>query len=159
MGLAVATALVNKGGWKVHLLDLNVTAGIKAVGGLGGNAVFHKANVTIYSDLAQIFDAIFKAEGRLDFVFGNAGVVEGFNFYKRHEEGGPPPELDTRIVEVNLKAIYYTCYLALHYFRQSVDSDRALVLTASCAGFYAAPNSAMYGGTKRKLSACGILEA
>lgn len=150
MGLEVATALVKRGDWTVHLLDLNIAAGIKAVKALGSSAVFHKVNVTIYSELAQVFDAVFRAEGRLDFVFGNAGMVERFNIYGRHEGAGPPPELDTSVIEVNLKAIYYTSYLALHYFRLSSGSDKVLVLTASCAGLYAAPGTAMYGGTKRE---------
>jgi len=148
-GLNVATALLKRGNWRVHLLDLNGVSGLKAAKGLGAAATFHKVNATIYSELSRTFDDIFRAEGRLDFVFGNAGIVERFNFYEQHPADKPPPELDMRVVEINLKAVYTTSYLALHYFRQSPSSDRVLVLTASCGGLYGTPGSAMYGGTKR----------
>lgn len=150
MGLAVGTALVKRGNWTVHLLDLNGAAGLNAVKSLGPDAHFHKVNATVYSELAQVFDDVFKVEGRLDFVFGNAGIVERLNFYEKHEGSGPPPELDMRVVEINLKAVYTTSYLALHYFRRSPQSDKALILTASCGGLYGCPGSAMYAGTKRK---------
>ena len=150
-GLNVATALVKRSNWRVHLLDLNGVSGLKAAKSLGAAATFHKVNATIYSELSRTFDDIFRAEGRLDFVFGNAGIVERFNFYEQHPADKPPPELDMRVVEINLKAVYTTSYLALHYFRQSPSSDRALVLTASCGGLYNCPGSAMYSGTKRKI--------
>lgn len=150
MGLAVATALVQRGNWTVHLLDMNGAAGLKAAKSLGASAIFHKVNATIYAQLAQTFDDIFRAEGRLDFVFGNAGIVERLNIYEKHEGDGPPPELDMRVVDINLKAVYTTSYLALHYFRKSPSSDKVLVLTASCGGLYGCPGSAMYSGTKRK---------
>lgn len=151
MGLAVGTALVQRGNWAVHLLDLNGEAGSRAVKSLGGAAIFHKVNVTVYSELSQSFDDIFRAEGRLDFVFGNAGIVERFNLYEEHPANTPPPELDMRVVDINLKAVYTTSYLALHYFRQSPASDRVLILTASCGGLYACPGTAMYSGTKREI--------
>ena len=129
---------------------MNGSLGIKAARSLGPVATFHKVNATIYSQLASTFDDIFKAEGRLDFVFGNAGIVERFNIYAKNETTGPPPELDMSVVDINLKAVYTTSYLALHYFRQSTSSDRVLVLTASCGGLYGCPGSAMYSGTKRE---------
>lgn len=158
MGLAVGTALVQRGNWNVHLLDINGAMGLKAAKGLGAAAAFHKVNATIYADIAQTFDDIFRAEGRLDFVFGNAGIVERFDLYGRHPADKPPPELDMRVVDTNLKAVYTTSYLALHYFRQSPASDRVLVLTASCGGLYGCPGSAMYSGTKRESSCQRLFE-
>ena len=152
MGLAVGTALAQRG-WSVHLLDLNGAQGLKAAKTL--SATFHKVNATVYSQLSSAFEDIFRAEGRVDFVFGNAGIVERFNFYAAHPTTGPPPEPDMRVVEINLKAVYTTSYLALHYFRQSPGGDKSLLLTASCGGLYGCPGSAMYSGTKRKSPAVG----
>lgn len=150
IGLAVATALVRRGDWHVHLLDVNGISGLKAAKDLAGAATFHEVDVTAYSEIARMFDNIFRAEGRLDFVFANAGILERLDFYEQHPAGNPPPEVNMRVVDINLKAVYTTSYLVLHYFRQCPSSDRSLVLTASCGGLYACPNRPMYSGTKRQ---------
>ena len=64
MGLAVAKALAARGGWHLHLLDLNTERGEQAEKEVEG-ATFHKANVTNYDSLAGIFQKVFDQEGRL----------------------------------------------------------------------------------------------
>jgi len=151
MGLAVATALAKRGGWHLHLLDMNAERGEEAAKSLVPAARFHKANVTDYESLASTFDNIFKSEGRIDFVFANAGIVERDNFYAEHPAGGPPPEPNQLSIDINLKAVVTTSYLAQHYFRQSPGKGRgtSLVMTASCGGLYPSPFCPMYSASKR----------
>ena len=146
-GLATATSLVKKGGWSVHLVDMNEERGKEAAASLGPEAYFYKTNVTSYAELSKTFDDIFKAAGRLDFVFANAGVVERWNFYEV-QDVTPPPEPDQLSVDVDLKSVVSTVYLAQHYFRLSKPSykggKQSLVMTASCGGLYSSPFSPMY---------------
>lgn len=136
MGLAVATALSQRGGWQLHLLDLNEERGKETEAKLKGSK-FHKTNVTLYESLSGTFDKIHKAEGRLDFVFGNAGICERWNFYEKHDSNGPPPKPDQLSVDINYKSVIDTAYLAQHYFRLSSSygyGEQSLVMTASCGG-------------------------
>lgn len=137
MGLAAAEALSARGNWEFHLVDLNAEAGKKAVASLE-NALFHQANVTNYSSLASSFDNAFKASGRFDFVYANAGIVERDNFYEKHALDKIPPEPNQLSIDINFKAVVNTCHLALHYFRKNPTDGGSpvLVMTASCGGLY-----------------------
>lgn len=143
MGLAVAKALASRGGWHLHLLDLRPP--LEDV----ENATFHKTNVLDYHSLATTFQSVFDAEGRLDFVFANAGIVERFNFYEQHAAGKPPPPPDQTVIDINLKSVINTSWLAQHYFRQSTESDnKNLVMTASVGGLYRCQVSPSYCAAK-----------
>ncbi|KAF2764545.1 NAD(P)-binding protein [Teratosphaeria nubilosa] len=152
MGLAVAEALSERGGWKVHIFDLNEDSG-KEVASKLPNTVFHKTDVADYAAQASAFKSAFLSSGRrLDFVFANAGVIEKKNFYAKHEtdDDEPPPSPNLLSIDVDLKGVVYTAYLALHYFRQSPKEgrDASLVLTASCGSLYPADYSPMYTAAK-----------
>lgn len=149
MGLAVAEALDARGNWELHLLDVNEERGNAAASNLK-NAKFHKSDVTSYSSLAGIFDSIHKSSKRLDFVFANAGIVERWNFYDAHTTS-PPPEPDQLSIDIDLKSVVSTSYLAQHYFRLSSSAKSGkqyLVMTASCGGLYPSPFCPMYSGAK-----------
>jgi len=150
MGLAVAEGLLKRGGWNLHLLDVNAERGQDVVSRLGKHTNFHKVDVTSYASLAGVFDAVFKQEGRLDFVFANAGIVERWNFYAKNEQT-PPPEPDQLSIDINLKAVINTTYLAQHYFRLSPSNkggNQNLVMTASTGGIYKAPFCSVYTAAK-----------
>ncbi|KAF2465276.1 NAD(P)-binding protein [Lindgomyces ingoldianus] len=149
MGLAIAEALSVRGGWDLHLVDLNAVAGKKAMSSLK-HAYFHQTNVTNYASLSSAFETAFQTSGRLDFVFANAGIVERDNFYEKHDLSKPPPEPNQLSIDINLKAVVNTSYLALHYFRKSPKdgSNPALVMTASCGGLYPSEFCPMYSGSK-----------
>lgn len=135
-GLAVTEALISKG-WKVHIFDLNHDAG-NAVALRLRNTVFHKVDVTSWPSLSSAFDAAFRQEeGRLDFVFANAGILEKGDFYERRDvTHGPPPEPKDMSIEINLKGVIATSYLAQHYFRANRDGGKGavLVMTSSIVG-------------------------
>jgi NAD(P)-dependent dehydrogenase (short-subunit alcohol dehydrogenase family) len=138
------------GGKDLHLLDVNEERGTAVASSLKG-AHFHKTDVTSYASLSQVFENVHKSEGRLDFVFANAGIVERWNFYEEHTTS-PPPEPDQLSIDIDLKSVVSTTYLAQHYFRLSKPSYRSgnqsLVMTASCGGLYPSPFCPMYTAAK-----------
>ena len=149
MGLAVAKALAERGGWHIHLLDLSIDRGHEAQSQVN-NSKFHAVNVTNYHQLAGVF--------QLDFVFANAGIVERFSFYEPHPPGQPPPQPDLTVIDINLKSVINTAWLAQHYFRQSKHGDnKNLVMTASCGGLYPSPASPSY--TASKFGVIGLMRA
>jgi NAD(P)-dependent dehydrogenase (short-subunit alcohol dehydrogenase family) len=156
MGLAVATALSNRTheDWDIHLIDLNAEAGKQVTANLK-NTHFHQTNVTDYTSLVSAFEATYNTSQRLDFVYANAGIVERDNFYAKHDLDGPPPPPPNQLsVDINLKAVINTSYLALHYFRKAIakhgreNVDPVLVMTASCGGLYPSEFCPMYSGSK-----------
>jgi NAD(P)-dependent dehydrogenase (short-subunit alcohol dehydrogenase family) len=137
MGLAVATALSKKN-WQVYLLDFNEEAGKAAAQALQ-NATFMKTNVSSWKSLSEAFDAVFESHGAIDFVFANAGIVERDNFYAKVEtprNSRIPPEINQTTIDINMKGVISTSYLAQHYFRLSPHKgkDAVLVMTASVGG-------------------------
>ncbi|KAL1798185.1 hypothetical protein ACET3X_002222 [Alternaria dauci] len=156
MGLAVATALSKRTDeeWTLHLVDLNASAGKTTTTTLK-NTHFHQTNVTDYPSLVSAFEATYNTSSRLDFVYANAGIVERDNFYQPHNlEGPPPPQPNQLSVDINLKTVINTSYLALHYFRKTVakhgrqNVDPVLVMTASCGGLYPSEFCPMYSASK-----------
>lgn len=167
MGLAVAKSLAAQGSWHVHLLDINPDRGIQATQDkdLHPHASFHKTNVSVYSDLAAAFQAVFQRHARVDFVFANAGIIEKTNFFghlsepvvngagiQNGDSDDTPPQPDLGIIEANLNGVMLTSYLALHYFRRSPDHGKGtnLVMTASCGGLYPSYYSPLYTASKRE---------
>ncbi|KAI1087094.1 3-beta-hydroxysteroid dehydrogenase [Rostrohypoxylon terebratum] len=141
LGLAVAEVFSQKG-WRVHIFDLNEAS--------LDNSVFHKVDVASWESLSSSFDAVFRSEGRLDFVFANAGVMEKGKFFETHQFSSPPPEPDESSIDVNLKGIIKTSYLAQHYFRANVNGakDCVLIMTSSIAGIYPQAITPLYAAAK-----------
>lgn len=155
MGLAVAQALSSREdeNWDLHIIDLNEETGKQVASGLK-NAHFHRTDVTDYPGLVAAFEATWSISGRLDFVYANAGVVERGGFFTEHPLDTPPPPPDQSPVDINLKAVVNTAWLALHYFRKSLQShgkegsDPVLIMTASCGGLYPSEYFPIYSASK-----------
>jgi NAD(P)-dependent dehydrogenase (short-subunit alcohol dehydrogenase family) len=146
LGLAVATSLASKG-WQLVIADMNVSAGEAAATSL--KAAFYKTNVTDYASLSNTFEQAFRKFRRIDFVFANAGIVEKDSFFAKFPNTGPPPEINMLSVDIDLKAVIATGYLAQHYFRQNPDgSGGCLVSTSSVGGIYPSPFTPMYAAAK-----------
>jgi len=148
IGFAVCEALATQGDWIVNMLDMNAERGQEAASKLG--AVFHQVNVTDYDSLSIAFKTVFKANRRLDFVHANAGIIEKGDFFGAHDTGDePPPAFASTTIDIDLFSVIQTCYLALHYFRQTgKDTSKNIVVTASCGGLYAVPNAPTYSAAK-----------
>lgn len=146
LGLAVATSLASKG-WRIMIVDMNETGGQEAATKL--NATFHKTDVTDYASLSSAFEHTFEQHKRLDFVFANAGIVERDNFYAKHEGSVPPAPPNMLSLDINLKAVMLTAYLAQHYMRQNPGSiGGCLVSTSSVGGIYPSPFCPIYSAAK-----------
>lgn len=139
LGLAVAEVLSQKH-WLVHIFDINEVSTNEADARLN-NCTFHKVDVGSWDSLSSSFDAVFKARGRLDFVFANAGIMEKGKFFEKHDYSYPPPEPEELSIDVNLKGVIKTSYLAQHYFRANANGskDCVLIMTSSIAGIVSYP--------------------
>ncbi|KAF7554163.1 hypothetical protein G7Z17_g3096 [Cylindrodendrum hubeiense] len=148
MGLTVAQALAPKG-WTVHILDFNKQAGVAAEQSLA-NSKFHQVDVTSWESLSKAFESVFLQDGRLDFVFANAGIVERDNFYETPDNDGIPSEPNLKTLDVNLNSVINQSYLALHYFRRSPHKGKgaSLVMTASVGGLYPSQYCPIYSASK-----------
>ncbi|KAM0473119.1 hypothetical protein ACHAP7_008346 [Fusarium lateritium] len=147
MGLATAKSL-SVVGWKVYILDLNKSAGAEAIR-QDPELIFTPTDVNSFESLSTAFDNIFKSEGRLDFVFANAGILQLENFYEK-ASSLPPPEPRQLSIDINLKAVIATSYLAQQYFLASGNlcQDPVLIITASIASFYAQEFNPLYTASK-----------
>ncbi|KAH7159433.1 3-beta-hydroxysteroid dehydrogenase [Dactylonectria estremocensis] len=149
LGLGVAIDLAKRGQWFVHILDLDTDRGEAAAKGFGPIAAFHRINVNDYASLAAVFDKVFRQHCRLDLVFANAGIVDNVDFYAKHDGQGPPPELDQVAVDIDLKSVIATTYLAQHYFRLCPHvAARNVIMTASVGSLYPCFAIPMYTGAK-----------
>ncbi|CRL30667.1 Short-chain dehydrogenase/reductase SDR [Penicillium camemberti] len=152
IGLAVAKDLIQTGSWQVNVVGSNQERGQDAAASLP-NVTFYQADVRNYQQLAGVFDQIFNATGRIDFVFANAGRAEYTDFFAKSETS-IPPEPGSEIVDINLNGALYTSYLAMHYFSRSPESTkghRNLILTSSIGGLYPCMLTPVYSSTKHAL--------
>ena len=152
IGLAVAKDLSQTGSWQVNIIGTSQERGQEAAAYLL-DVTFYQADVRNYQQLAAVFDQIFNATGRIDFVFANAGRAEYTDFFAKSETG-IPPEPGSELVDVNVNGALYTSYLAMHYFRRSPEltkGHRNLILTSSIGGLYPCMLTPVYSSTKRRL--------
>ncbi|KAH8173926.1 short chain dehydrogenase domain-containing protein [Sarocladium implicatum] len=151
MGLEVAKLLHSSGSWSLHLLDFNDAAAKTALASIS-SAHYHKVDVTDYASLGLVYQAVFDAEKKIDFVFANAGIVERKNFYEVEDTRGsePPAVPNLSSLTVNLNGVINTTHLAMHYMRLSSHKGQgaSIVMTASCGGIYPSDFSPVYAASK-----------
>lgn len=144
----MAQALAARGDWHIHIVDIKDDPG-----DLGPSFSHHKADVSVYNDLAGAFKAAFEAGGqRLDFVFANAGIFERGSWYSASGPTGTlPPEPDWSALETNLKGCINTVRIGRHFMAQSPGPDRgSIVVTSSIAGIWPSYFSPIYTASKRE---------
>lgn len=150
LGLGVTEALIKRG-WNVAIVDISQERGDEVVQRLGSQVVFIKANVAIYAELSKAFVQTWEKWGRLDFAYANAGIGDRTGFFTPAKElpDGSPVEPDTLVLDICLKAVVWTAYIATHYFRKNANKGGKIVSTASQAGLYSASTIAQYSAAKR----------
>ncbi|KAL8812154.1 MAG: hypothetical protein Q9200_001234 [Gallowayella weberi] len=151
--------------------DINVAKGDQLVRDIktdtqNPNVHFVHCDVTDWQSQVNLFREAVKLSphGGIDTVVANAGVgAVGEHFEEPHQldlTNPPPPNLT--VLDVNLKGVVYTCYLALWYLPRNPGSspanpksipsqtqrDRHLILMASVAGLMPIPGAALYGASK-----------
>ncbi|KAH6625910.1 hypothetical protein C7974DRAFT_377354 [Boeremia exigua] len=158
IGLACATKLAEAGAI-VTISDVRAETGEAAARELtsrGFRVQFVQSDVTSHSSQVALFkSAIAFGGGKIDIVVPNAGICAEQNLFdmipaEKPDLDSEPPEPGYSTMEVNLKGVYYTCYLALHYFRLPRDSSFApsIIFIASLAGYVGFPSSATYSMSK-----------
>ncbi|KAF7549525.1 hypothetical protein G7Z17_g6317 [Cylindrodendrum hubeiense] len=155
IGLAVAKRLLSQS-WNVFIVDRNLT-NAASLGQQCPNAVFFEAQVTNYAELADAFDKTYNDVNRIDFVFANAGITDPRTFYDVQPTTPPPPP-PLSVIDINLKGVASTIYLAQHYFRLSRQNgvsnyDPSIIVTASIAALMSEPSIPLYTAAKRGLVA------
>ncbi|KAF1917473.1 hypothetical protein BDU57DRAFT_167467 [Ampelomyces quisqualis] len=161
IGLACATEMA-KAGALVTISDIQETTGHAAARELslqGYKVQFVQCDVTSYAAQVEMFrKAIAFGCGKVDVVIPNAGVIAEKNMFDMIPEGAPtvdsppPPEPGYVGCNINLQAVYNTCFLAMHYFRLPRDAadtyKPSIVLVASLAGYVGYPSSTTYSTSK-----------
>jgi NAD(P)-dependent dehydrogenase (short-subunit alcohol dehydrogenase family) len=98
-GLAAAGAEV----FIVGRNEEKASARLARIDAAGGNDWFHSAEATSRAEIEGLLEAVLARSGRVDIVVNGAGITSATLFFDITEE-----EFD-RIVEVNLKGVFFGC--------------------------------------------------
>ncbi|KAI4279033.1 MAG: hypothetical protein LQ337_000548 [Flavoplaca oasis] len=159
----------------VVMADINVARGDRLVRDVkkdtaNPNLHFIHCDVTDWKSQVSLFREAAKLSphGGIDTVVANAGIAEGKRTFEEPNDidlADPPPP-DMSILDVNLKGVVYTSYLALWYLPRNPGSfpadpncvpaqvarDRHLILMGSLASLLPIPGSALYGTSKHAVA-------
>jgi 3-oxoacyl-[acyl-carrier protein] reductase len=131
-------------GAKVVVNDINEVGGkrvAQVIQQAGGDAIFHKADVTRDAEVKGLVDAAVRQYGRVDIMINNAGYTH---------RNRPMLEVDEdefdRIYAVNVKAIYLAVRHAVPVMRE--HGGGVILNTASTAGLRPRPGLTWYNGSK-----------
>jgi NAD(P)-dependent dehydrogenase (short-subunit alcohol dehydrogenase family) len=145
-GIGRATALVfGKRGANVYASDVNVAAGektVKEIEGLGGEATFVQADVSVAGEVHALVNEVRDAHGRLDYAFNNAGIEGDMASTVECTE-----ENWDRTIDVNLKSVW----LCMKYeipLMLAGGRGGAIVNCASVAGLVGFRNLPAYCASK-----------
>ena len=155
IGAACARCFAEHGA-RVVIADVN-QAGASAladqIGNAGGEALFHRTDVTVRGDCDALIDAAIGHFGRLDILVNNAGIVHGAEFLELAED-----DFD-RVLRVNLKGAFLCAQAAARRMvaqapRGSGDmNDRGVIINmSSINSVVAIPNQVAYSVSKGGLN-------
>lgn len=125
------------------MADVDASNGYRESTSLGASALFRQADITDYHAQSRFFKEVFEwGGGRLDFLAANAGVAEKMKLFEPDQEvdaEGLPKQLDTRILDVNLRAVIDGIWLFRYFHRKGHGRRKQggkgkIVITASSAG-------------------------
>jgi NAD(P)-dependent dehydrogenase (short-subunit alcohol dehydrogenase family) len=142
IGKAIALALAGEGA-RVVVADMNEPAGRAAAMQLaeqGSGARFVGCDVTDETSVEAAVGSVLGAEGRLDIMVNNAGIITA-----------PAPLIESpaadwdRHFAVNLRGVFFG---VKHAARAMLQSGGCIVNIASVAGMGAAPKLGPYGAAK-----------
>ncbi|KAF2430814.1 NAD(P)-binding protein [Tothia fuscella] len=137
-----------RNGCCVTCADVNQELGKRFRGeleGKGWKINFVPADVTDYPSLLSAFKSArdFSPTKSIDIVIPCAGLMGQplIAHLPDPTSSDDPPPPPTAVMDVNLKGVYYTTYLALHYFRThpSATSTKQLVFLCSSLAYVEAP--------------------
>ena len=143
IGRAAALAFAEKGA-VVIVSDINEKEGLKTLSQIkatGGNAIFIKTNVAVFTEVENLMEKIVAKYGRLDIALNNAGIEKGHT--KTIET-----TLDSweQVMSVNASGVFYCMKTQLPIMLK--QGKGVIVNTASIAGLKGLPNSIAYTASK-----------
>lgn len=142
IGAAAARAFAAQGA-AVMIGDLNVSAGeavAAEIRAAGHAAVAHAVDTTRKTSVDALVAAAVAAHGKLDVLFSNAGIFDGFAPFTDIDEA-----LFDRVLAVNVKGYFLCCQAALP---ELLKTGGNIVMTASVAGLGAGGGGAAYTASK-----------
>ena len=184
MGLALTRRLLDKNNgelWKVVMADINESAYQSISATLPPDRhLFIRTDVSDWHDQSHMFREAFQwSGGQIDFFANNAGIDDNIPFFgwmnsNKGDNGGKPKQPDLRLIDVDLKAVFFAMQLFAHYTRKtrrenelttSDDEEQdhspifhpGMVVTASMAGIY--PFFALPVYTAAKHGCVGLVRA
>jgi NAD(P)-dependent dehydrogenase (short-subunit alcohol dehydrogenase family) len=137
IGLATARQFVNEGAY-VFITGRRAPELAAAVKEIGRNVTGVQGDVSNLGDLDRLFAQIKREKGRLDIVFGNAGVAEYAPFGEVTEE-----HYDS-IFNINVKGLLFTVQKALPL----MPDGASIILNASIVASKGLGANSVYSATK-----------
>jgi 3(or 17)beta-hydroxysteroid dehydrogenase len=146
VGLGEACArLLAREGARVLITDVDDSAGEKAADAIrraGGDAAFHRHDVSREEEWQQVIDGCVGTYGRLDVLVNNAGVGRG-----------GPPEDETleswrALMSVNLDGVFLGTKHALRAMKRQRPGGGSIVNLSSIEGIVGDPNLGAYNASK-----------
>jgi NAD(P)-dependent dehydrogenase (short-subunit alcohol dehydrogenase family) len=153
LGEAVVTALVKKGA-KAAIIDLDTVKGEKLAAGLGGNAIFTKADITSEDDMRAALGKILSTYGKINVAVNCAGIATPGKILSK--KGPMPLELFNKVLQVNLVGTLNVIRLAVEQMNNNVpneESEKGVVVnTASIAACDGQIGQAAYAASKAAIA-------
>ncbi len=111
IGRGIALKLAQCGA-KVNILDLaDCSETIAEIAACGKSAEYHKVNVAVQADVAQVFAKIIEKYGTIDIMVNNAGINRDGMLHKMSVENWQA------VIDVDLSATFYCTQLAIQHMR------------------------------------------
>jgi len=137
--------VLKENNYKVVISDIDETAGMATAKTLieeGGEAIFHKADVSKFEEVKSLIEKAVDQYGKLDLMVNNAGI--GANEFQRTADHS----LDDwdKIVAVNQSGVFYGMKLALGQMMKQGSGN--IVNVASLAGIKGSGTGLAYSASK-----------
>ncbi|GGA24502.1 SDR family oxidoreductase [Paenibacillus physcomitrellae] len=142
IGEATAKLLAQYGG-KVVLAarrEERLQALTAEINQLGGEAVFHKADVTSSADMEKLAQFALQQYGRIDVLVNNAGIMPVSRLSELRVADWE------RMIDVNIKGVLYGIAAVLPMMKQQQAGH--IINVASVAGHEISPTSSVYSASK-----------
>jgi len=142
-GLAIAQALAREGATVVvaEFSEERGRAAVDSIHGLGGHALFVRADVSRWEDVDRVVSEAVRRFGTLHVMLNNAGVLDGYATCLDTSE-----ELLDRVLAINLKGVFFGCKRALQEMVK--NGYGKIVNIASVAGLQAGAGGTAYTMSK-----------
>jgi NAD(P)-dependent dehydrogenase (short-subunit alcohol dehydrogenase family) len=107
LGRAIAIKLAADG-FAVAALDIDEAAARETARGIGGRAAAYQADVSRAADLDRAVSAAIAAQGPLEVMMNNAGILDGYFDVDEMDEA-----LWRRVIDIDLTGVFLGCKRAL----------------------------------------------